>query len=275
MPGILPRLAAATLVVLLAGQAQAADGWVSGNNSRIRLIAAPVKGTGGATKLMAGVEIEMQPGWKTYWRSPGEAGGVPPEFDWKKSTNLSAATVLFPAPSRFVDPTGDSIGYKHLVLFPVTIVAADASKPMTLSVMVNYGVCAKICIPEEHLLTLTVDPADDSNADRIGRALAAVPVPAASAGKDAPRFVELKRDGVNLVIDAQFPAGTGDAQVFAEALDSSYVPMANRLAEAGDGHSRFRIDLSKSDDFKSPAGKMLRLTLAGDDAASEITTAIP
>lgn len=275
MPGILAHMTAAATLVVLVAQAQAADGWVNGNNSRIRLIAAPVKGADGATHLMAGVEIEMQPGWKTYWRSPGEAGGVPPEFDWKKSTNLSAATVLFPAPSRFADPAGDSIGYKHSVLFPVTLVAADASKPLALSVLVNFGVCARICIPEEHELALAADPADAANADRIGRALALVPVPAAAAGKDTPQFAGLKRDGASLVIDTQFPPGTSDPQVFAEALDSSYVPMANRLADTGDGHSRFRIDLSKSDDFKSPAGKMLRLTLAGDDIAGEVTAAIP
>jgi len=268
------RWAATLAVLMIAGDAHGAGEWVTGHNSRVRLIAAPVKYADGSQKLTAGIEIALEPGWKTYWRYPGEAGGVPPEFDWKKSVNAGAPMVLFPAPSRLADPLGDSIGYKHSVLFPVTITPADAGKPVTLDVTVTYGVCAKICIPEEHELTLNIDPADSSNAERISRALASVPVPQGEA-KDGPQFAGLKIESSGLLIDTQFAKGTSDAQVYAEALDSSFVPMANRLADAGDGHTHFRIDLSKSDDLKAPSGKKLRLTLVGDDTATEVTATIP
>ena len=47
----------------------------------------------------------MQPGWKTYWRYPGDSG-VPPRFDFSGSENLKDAKVLCPAPQRFTDETG-------------------------------------------------------------------------------------------------------------------------------------------------------------------------
>src|SRR6185503_19169941 len=77
--------------------------WVDGHNSGGRVI------SGGG---IAGVELELPEGWKTYWRYPGEAGGVAPVFDWSQSTNLESAQVLYPAPKRFTDKSGDTIGYK-------------------------------------------------------------------------------------------------------------------------------------------------------------------
>ena len=59
---------------------------------------------------------------------PGEAGGVPPSFDWSKSTNLESAQVLYPAPKRFTDKAGDTVGYKGTVLFPVRLKPKDASQ---------------------------------------------------------------------------------------------------------------------------------------------------
>ena len=277
----MPRLMAifSLICVLLAPRfAVASSDWIVGHNSRIRLIAASVKYPDGKERLTAGIEIALDPGWKTYWRNPGDAGGVPPEFDWTKSTNLGAATVLYPGPSRLSDPLGDSIGYKHSVLFPVTLTPTDAARPVQLEVTATYGVCAKICIPEEHALSLTVDPTDPANVGRIGRALALVPVANAFPG-DAPQLASIKLDATDgkpgLMIDTQFPAGTSDPQLFAEATDNSYVPLPDRLADAGDGHVRFRIDLTKSNDLKAPSGKQLRLTLVGDDIASEATATIP
>src|SRR4051812_8703909 len=85
---LMPLLAAAGSATAGAGSSD----WAAGNNSRARLLS----GNG-----IAGVEVQMPDGWKTYWRSPGDAGGVPPSFDWSKSSNLESAQVLYPAPKRF------------------------------------------------------------------------------------------------------------------------------------------------------------------------------
>ena len=79
--------------------------------------------------LRAGVEIKMQPGWKTYWRYPGDSG-VPPRFDFSGSENLTAAKVLFPAPHLFTDETGHSLGYKGNVILPVVVTPQQPGKPV-------------------------------------------------------------------------------------------------------------------------------------------------
>ena len=111
-----------------------ASDWVQGHSSRARLIA----GNG-----LAGVEVQMPEGWKTYWRTPGDAGGVPPSFDWSQSENLAEATVLYPAPKRFSDKAGDTVGYKGTVVFPVRLAAKDPAKPIDLHLLLEYGVCRR------------------------------------------------------------------------------------------------------------------------------------
>ena len=100
----------------------------------------------------------MPNGWDTYWRSPGEAGGVAPEFDWKGSENLESAHVLYPAPRRLRTKAGDVVGYTDRVVFPVSVTPKDAGKPITLRGVVAYGVCKDICIPAEVTLQITVPP---------------------------------------------------------------------------------------------------------------------
>ena len=59
---------------------------------------------------LAGLRLTLARGWKTYWRSPGEAG-VPPSFDWSRSENVAGVEVLWPRP-KFFDSFGlTTIGY--------------------------------------------------------------------------------------------------------------------------------------------------------------------
>ena len=65
-----------------------------------------------ARPLRAGIELRLAPGWKTYWRYPGDSG-IPPRFDFAKSRNVKSVTVRWPAPQRLTDESGTSIGYKQ------------------------------------------------------------------------------------------------------------------------------------------------------------------
>lgn len=259
----------------LAVRAQSATSeWAVGNSSRIRLIAAAVEPGG---RIVAGIQIELADGWKTYWRNPGEAGGVPPELDWKASANVVKTELMFPAPHRLSDANGENIGYKHGVTFPVAVQPADTGKPLTLDLKILFGVCKNICIPEERHLTLVLDPAaatDKEISDLLAGALGMVPADPAKDAK-APQVQSVKIEGGAIVIETRFPNGADGADLFAEATDSAYVPMTEKLADSGDGVVRFRIDLSKTDDFKSTTGKSLKLTLVSAAGAAESVRVLP
>ena len=142
-----------------------ASDWVEGFNNKARLIAGKASGgsVGAEGAVLAGIEISMSPGFKTYWRNPGEAGGVPPEFDFSGSQNVAGARVLYPAPHRTKDKAGENIAYKDTVIFPVLLTPADPAQPMTLNVNVVYGVCKDICIPAEASLSISIPPSPEAS----------------------------------------------------------------------------------------------------------------
>lgn len=263
---LLGLLSALTSVEAVTGLA---SDWVEGHSSRARLIA----GNG-----MAGVEVEMPEGWKTYWRTPGDAGGVPPSFDWSKSENLAAATVLYPAPKRFSDRAGDTVGYKGTVVFPVRLTAKDPGKPIDLRLSLEYGVCKEICIPAEAALSLAVSPEHGSEvSDELATALKQVPAPEAERRPGDPVLkhivTELSGSKPNIVLDAEFPSGSEHADLFIEAPQGLFVPLPKKTSDDGSGHVTFEVDLSQDVDLQALKGQKLTATLVSDNGQSETTFA--
>ena len=116
----------------------------------------------------------MQPGWKTYWRYPGDSG-VPPHFDFSGSENLKTATVLYPAPHLFTDETGQTLGYKERVIFPVVVSPQQAGKPVRLRLKFDYAVCEKLCVPAEGRAELVLGPGNSAHNSDLSAAEARVP----------------------------------------------------------------------------------------------------
>ena len=88
----------------------------------------------------AGVLVELEPGWKTYWRMPGDTG-IPPQFDWTGSTNSEAVEVSFPVPRRFNDLSGEAIGYHDRVVFPLLVKSSKPDDPVHLQLNMFFAVC--------------------------------------------------------------------------------------------------------------------------------------
>jgi DsbC/DsbD-like thiol-disulfide interchange protein len=95
---------------------------------------------------MAAVELVLAPGWKTYWRSPGDAG-IPPSFDWSGSDNVRSVRIHWPAPAVFHTNGMQSIGYHDRLVLPVEVTPDDPSRPIRLKLRMELGVCDEICLP--------------------------------------------------------------------------------------------------------------------------------
>ena len=96
-----PRAALAALFIFaLSAEVRAEDAspWQKDSHSQLRLLA----GSRSGNVLLGGIAFQLQGGWHTYWRNPGDSG-VPPRFDFSKSDNVEAVTVLWPAPQKFDD----------------------------------------------------------------------------------------------------------------------------------------------------------------------------
>mgnify|MGYP002777039597 FL=1 len=95
---------------------------------------------------IAALDLTLTPGWKTYWRAPGEAG-IPPTFDWTGSTNLDTVRLRWPTPSVFYTSGMRSIGYHDGLLLPIEVVPVDPAQPVRLQLRVDMGICLDICVP--------------------------------------------------------------------------------------------------------------------------------
>lgn len=266
------------VLVLAAGSAPgpafaggaSASAWDGDSRAAVRLVG----GTPGQDPsfLSAGVEIRLAPGWKTYWRYPGDSG-VPPRFDFSASINVRAATVLWPAPKRFEDGGGMAIGYAQRVLFPLAVERVDPAKPATLVLALDYAVCEKLCVPASGRATLTL-PAGADEAAAVAAALARVPAPSklGAAGPLAIRSVRVEGawPKPRIVVAVAAPAGT-TPDLFAEGPGEDWaLPLPEPMGEGPDGTRLFGFDIDGVPPGTDPKGATVTLTATGGDAAVEV-----
>jgi DsbC/DsbD-like thiol-disulfide interchange protein len=276
---VLPVLLAAHLCVFghEAGAAGIASEWVEGHNVRSRLVIGTGEvsiGSWPAKKpIVAGLEMQLGDGWKTYWRTPGDAGGVPPEFDFTGSSNVAQSTVLYPAPQRFTDAAGSTIGYKKHVVFPVIVTPEKSDQAAKIKLQLAFGVCREICVPSEASYEVTV-PVDAKleTPEALRQAIERVPK-VASGASALPLLVKsqasLEGAVSKLTMHINFPKGIAGADVFVEGPPDEFVPLPKQIGKVDDKTLIFEIDLSKGADVAALRGKALKATIVSDNAQSE------
>lgn len=133
---------------------------------------------------VAAIRFALAPGWKTYWRAPGDAG-IPPHFDWTGSDNLRGVGITWPAPQVFREGGVLTIGYKDELVLPVTLAPGDAGQPMRLEGTLDIGVCSDICVPQRLQVAALLDHAQRTPSP-IAAALAARAFSGAEGGSARP-----------------------------------------------------------------------------------------
>jgi len=183
---------------------------------------------------MAAMDLHLAPGWKTYWRSPGDAG-IPPSFDWSGSRNVKSVRIHWPAPSVFVVNGLQTIGYHDRLILPLEVTAIDPSKPVMLSADVELGVCDKICLPAS--LSLVADlPAPGASDASIRDALSRRAETAGEAGvTKVTCTIDPISDGLRLTARLRLPdPGTPEVVAFETADPAVWVAEAITQREGGD-----------------------------------------
>jgi DsbC/DsbD-like thiol-disulfide interchange protein len=276
--GLAAVAAGPLLVLALVSPAGAADAsaWDGDGRSAVRLLA------GGSARsradgLRAGLEIRLSPGWKTYWRYPGDSG-VPPVIDFSKSENVKSVTVSWPAPHRFMDDGGTSIGYKVGVVLPLQVVPQNPARPVTLRAAVDYAICERICIPAKSNTSIALSSAPSTFDAALRGAEAQVPKPAA-LGQSAPfGILGLRREPYSpherVVVDVA-AASAAALDLFVEGPTGDWaLPVPEPIDSPSPGVHRFAFELDGMPPGASAAGARLRLTLVSGTDAIEVTTVL-
>jgi DsbC/DsbD-like thiol-disulfide interchange protein len=266
--GLAAAVFASSFLLSLAIEARAQDAspWQKDGHSAVRLLA----GSRSGAVLLGGVAFQLQPGWKTYWRTPGDSG-VPPRFDFSKSENIEAVTVLWPAPRKFDDGAGGhSMGYHDQIVLPLRIVAKSTDKPVKLRADINYAVCEKLCIPVEANAELAFTSVASTEDSALFAALDTVPKPANIGDPNPLTIRDVKRDGKSTVwVDVVTPDAR-EVSLFVEGPTPDWaLPVPALLEHSPPGIKRFAFELDGLPPGADPEGAALKLTLVGGDRSYE------
>lgn len=260
---------AVTIVASATGavaNAQDSSPWARDEHSAVRLLA----GSRSGPVLLGGVAIQLQPGWKTYWRTPGDSG-VPPHFDFSKSENVEAVTILWPAPKQFPDGAGGtSLGYKNQVVLPLRIAVKHAEKPVVLRAAITYAVCDKLCVPVEAKAELPFISVASTEDSALAAALDTVPKPANIGDPNPLTIRDVRRDGKAGVIVDVVTNDPGGVQLFVEGPTPDWaLPVPKPIDDTANDVKRFGFELDGIPTGANTDGAALKLTLVGGSRAYE------
>lgn len=265
---VLATIAVAALALPASSASADVSAWDGDARAGVRLVSGGT-GDGNTSVLRAGVEIRLAPGWKTYWRYPGDSG-VPPTFNFTKSENLKSIRLSWPAPQKMVEADGVIIGYRNNVVFPLAVEPSDPAKPVILRLALDYAICEKVCIPAQAKAELTLK-AGGSAEPAIAAAEKTIPR-AQPVGADASLSVKAihrdeSRTPVRILVDIAAPPGA-PVSVFAEGPSDDWaLPVPDKVDDAPSGLQRFSFALDGLPPGASDKGATLKLTaVAGSEA---------
>ncbi|MEM6727658.1 MAG: protein-disulfide reductase DsbD domain-containing protein [Pseudomonadota bacterium] len=190
---------------------------------------------------IAAIKMVLAEGWKTYWRSPGDAG-IPPQFDWSGSENVARVTPHFPVPKVFDQEGMRAIGYKDQVVIPLRIDRARQSAPIRLSAEVSLGICLDICIPAFVNFDAML-PAEGASHPDIVAALSDRPMTEREASVGAVTCsIRPIDNGLSLTVSAQMPAYGREEEAAIETADPSvWVAEPDMVRDGGTLHATTRL----------------------------------
>ena len=226
-----------TLLTILTAAAFAPSGRAANPDWQARLVAGGFDGQ----NYLAGLHITLAPGWKTYWRVPGEAG-VPPDIK-VSGNNLESFEVQLPLPKRIIDESGEAIGYHDEVVFLLALKPKVAEQPVSASVAAFFGVCQNICRPAKFDATLDLKPGISVAAPLLAEWRAKVPTP-------SDFITSARQTGAELVLSLNQQV----ADIFVEGPDGLYF----RKPTFSQGKAMIKIDGLQ--DGQKLAGTSLRVT---------------
>ncbi|MFB0777994.1 protein-disulfide reductase DsbD domain-containing protein, partial [Aeromonas salmonicida] len=92
----------------------------------------------GETRVL--LDVKLEEGWKTYWRSPGD-GGVAPTIVW--SEPVKSAQWFWPTPQRFDVAGITTQGYHNAVSIPLVLDDAYTGK---IAGVLTLSTCKDVCL---------------------------------------------------------------------------------------------------------------------------------
>ncbi|MCX8231165.1 MAG: protein-disulfide reductase DsbD family protein [Alphaproteobacteria bacterium] len=197
----------------VAQEAKTSSGWLITHFSQVRMIAATAGGKTDGT-LTIGFHARLDPGWHIYWRTPGETG-LPTQFDFSNSQNVSNVAIDWPAPIRASLLGYNAWVYSDEVVLPMTVTIADPDRPVRIEAAGVYAICKNMCTFHNEIFVLNLPARARTTtpyAALIGKFGAQVPSKIRGGSLDVARMAT-STDRVTLEVTSATPLAGVDAAV--------------------------------------------------------------
>ena len=263
------------LFALFSSSLQAADtGWLqpaktgfltenSPRHAEVRLLSSAQEN--GKVEIL--LDVKLEEGWKTYWRSPGE-GGVAPEINW--TSPVSSVDWQWPTPGRF-DVAGVSTqGYMGDIVFPITVTSSE--KLDKLSGVLTLSTCSNVCILTDYPFELDLTepvPADFTWA--FNQAKGGVPPTNGLIEQVSAGF-----SGNKLIVELQKSPDTewGKPNIFTDVIDGAALGVP-KIKTSGNG---LIASIEVNDDWGGEApnliGKDISFVVTDGDISQQVTSKV-
>ncbi len=218
---------------------------------------------------MAGLRLTLAPGWKTYWRAPGDAG-IPPAFNWQGSQNIDRAELHWPVPEVFHLNGMQSIGYTGQVVIPIELTPTIPGQPARIAGEIEIGVCEEICVPV--YLSFDAVLPDQTRRD-VAIAAALVDRPLTATEADVGRVVcaiEPSDNGLWVTAQVQVPVTGATEVVVVEAGDPQVWVSEAETSRDGDWLTAKVQMIHVSGGAFALNRTAVRITVLGTDEAVDI-----
>jgi len=102
------------------------------------------------------LRLDMQPGWHTYWKNPGDTG-LPTTIAWTLPEGVTAGVVQWPTPQAQQVGPFINYGFEDEVLLLTAFSAKNITSPsVEIKARADWLMCQEVCVPDGADLTLTL-----------------------------------------------------------------------------------------------------------------------
>lgn len=261
---LLPALITLTSVFGITQLKAAETDWFETDGGNVRLITEPF--LAGATSVRGIIDIDLLPGWRTYWRDPG-SGGIPPTIQINDIGLIDSTEIEFPVPTWISNKYGSYAGYDAPVQIPFTLQMSEPLVEQNISARILIGICKDICIPAFSDFEISLTQATGSS--RAGVAVAG----AFDALPGPPNDVGISVGATTLVdqkLAVEIEGHSDDLALFVSGYKGEQFQRPTLISTAS-GKSIFHVE--PTDPFDD--NQRVEVMITGQSADGTFETSIP
>ncbi|EIQ7157673.1 thioredoxin family protein [Citrobacter sedlakii] len=210
----------------------------------------------GETRLL--IDVKLENGWKTYWRSPGE-GGIAPSIAWKE--NSPAVNWFWPTPARFDVAGITTQGYHQRVTF---LLRVQGKAPATLAGVLTLSTCSNVCLLTDYPFSVTPSSRDAGFAHDYAQAMGRIPL-----AQGLTDTLQADARPGELIVTAQRSAGWTDPALFLDSVGEVDFGKPHIRVDGDTMRATVPVHDSWGEGAPDLHGQPLTLVLADNEVAQE------